>query len=149
MPASISILLYTPVRASHASESQPVQSSISQQQTRLPVFTTSRLGVKRCFMTVLFFLYFLFFFCMICMNNTLLISSIYPDCLHSIHLSSTLVGRKVHKFEVIEELDVSEQTFLFPYKSTHLKPSSWVWRVSCFLKCSVSQCVFSTDSVSL
>lgn len=58
------------------------------------------------------------------MNKTLLSSSIYPNNLHVIHFSSPLVGRKVHKFEVIEELDVSEQTFLFPYKSRHLKPLS-------------------------
>lgn len=58
------------------------------------------------------------------MSKILLSSSIYPNSLHIIHFSSTLVGRKVHEFKVIEELDVSEQTFLFPYKSTHLKPLS-------------------------
>lgn len=38
------------------------------------------------------------------MNKTLLSSSIYPNRLHIIHLSSFLVGRKVCKLEVIEEL---------------------------------------------
>lgn len=58
---------------------------------------------------------------MIYINETLLSSSIYPNSLHIIYLSSILVRRKVRKFEVIEGLDVSEQTFLYSYKSRHLK----------------------------